>query len=457
MPDLSERIRDLVDAAIDPVTVADVREVRDNRPTRHKGAHKGLLVGIVTLAVAVVLVAVALVPTAHSNKHHAPIAAATQLRKIALAVERQADDSPSANQWLRTEQSMSIAAGVSQVGSTLTPDAQATINATITTWSNTTGQACISAATQPAQFATPANQAAWSAAGLTDQPERQPVTGCDSIIQGDPVGTLTQSTGVIDVSGLPTDPTNLANELETGTTGIPAVDSVPADQGTSAAFERAAILLIGPDSGTSSGFESALYGALASLRGIQSIGDVQTHSGLTGTGFSGSTSLGGTTIVVDPSNGSLLEARNVQDKVGFDVLSTSYPLGGQGIAVQGGSYGATVQWLDPVVAPTVVGPIVQPDSGDVAIFAIANLGETLNQVDTLSQELGKTLGGLAGTQGSASSAVIFNPHVPPATTANGQVINIGATNQWTFNGSTQTREWLTALQASGLFATILPF
>jgi hypothetical protein len=202
------------------------------RPSRGKGPHLGALIGVATLAAAAVLAVVELMPPVHhSYVKRPPVAAATQLRKIALAVEQQATLSPDANQWLRTEQRMSIAAEVSQVGSTPTPNAQATINATITTWSNTTGQACVSAATEPAEFASPANQTAWMSAGLTNQPSDQPVTGCDSIIQGDTVGTLTESTGVIDVSALPTDSTTLANELETGTTGIPAIDTVPKQPG----------------------------------------------------------------------------------------------------------------------------------------------------------------------------------------------------------------------------------
>jgi hypothetical protein len=157
-----------------------------------------------------------------------------------------------------------------------------------------------------------------------------------------------------------------------------------------------------------------------------------------------------------------LEARNVQDQVGFDVLSTHYlsrhAPPGQGIGVQGGSYGATVQWLDPVDTPTVVGPVAEVTTGDVAIFAIANPGVTLGQVDSLTKELESQFGGVSSAGGSASSAVLFNPHVPPATTANGQVINIGATNHWTFDDSTQVvREWLSALQTSGMFATILAF
>jgi hypothetical protein len=461
MPDLSERIRDLVEAADAPVTLSEVREIVEKRPSR--GRRSGLTIASVgvVLAAAAVVVGVVVVP---ASPNHPPVTAtppqtaAVQLQKIALTAGRQPVVSPGPNQWLHTEQTMSIAAYVSQVGTTPTPDAQATIDATIGTWSDTTGQACVSAATDPAQFAGPANQAAWTDAGLIDQPLNQPVTGCESIIQGDTAGSLTQATGVIDVSSLPTDSVTLARELEAGTTGIPTVDGVAPGAGTNAAFERAAILLVGPDSGATPAFESALYGALATIPGVNALGPVTAHSGSTGAGFSAVTTSGTTTIVVDPATGALLEARNVADQTMFDVLSTHYLGSGQGFGTQGGSYGATVLWLDPGGDPSVVGPVTQMAEGDAAIYTIAEPGVTLEQVSALSEMLRHQFGGIASVQGSASSAILNNPHVPPATTPNGQIINIGATNTWEFIGSSeQIKDSLEAIQATGLFVAILVF
>ena len=461
MPDLSERIRDLVEAADHPVTLNEVREMVEKGPSWGRRPGRAVTSVGVVLAAAAVVVGVVLLPASHS---HPPVTAAppqtaaVQLQRIALTAGRQPVVSPGPNQWLHTEQTMSIAAYVSQVGTTPTPDAKATINATIGTWSDTTGQACVSAATDPAQFASPANQAAWTDAGLIDQPPNQPVTGCESIIQGDTVGTLTQATGVFDVSSLPTDSVALARDLEAGTTGIPTVDGVVPAAGTNTAFERAAILLVGPDSGATPAFESALYGALATISGVDALGPVTSHSGSTGSGFSAVTTSGTTTIVVDPATGTLLEARNVADQTMFDVLSTHYLGSDQGIGSHGGSYGATVLWLDPIGEPSVVGPVTQVADGDAAIYTIAEPGVTLEQVSALSKMLQQQFGGIASVQGSASSAILNNPHVPPATTPNGQIINIGATNTWMFIGSSQqVRDSLDALQASGLFVTILVF
>lgn len=460
MPELSERIRGFVESAEPPVKLEEVRQVVESRPRRRRLYRAVVMAG----CLAIVVVIVAAVVAVHTGAKHARIKTATshptvraQLHQIALMAARAPIASPGPNQWLGIEQEMAIAAYVSQVGDTPTPDAKSTINVTVDTWADTTGQACVSASTQPALFDSPANQAAWAAAGLTDQPDPQPVTGCDSIIQGDTVGSLTEATGVIDVSALPTDPASLAQELETGTTGIPAVDQVTPQPGINAAFQRATVLLVGPDSGATSQFESALYDALATIPGVTGLGTVRSHSGVTGEGFSAVTDSGTTTIVVDPTSGALVEARNVADQAVFDVLSTHY-IAGAGIGTEGGSYGATILWMDPVGKPIVVGPMSQLSSGDTAIYTIGKLGVTFQQIQAFNDTLQHEGGGIESIEGSGSSADLFNPHVPPATTPSGQIISIGATNTWAFSGTfQQVRESLGALESSGLFVTVLAF
>lgn len=465
MLDLSERVRDFVDTAEPPVTLSDVRRIVEERPTRHRRSKLTPLAAVATLTVAAIVVVsvFALTPRTRPALIRSPHrSAAVQLQNIALSAGRQPAATPNANQWLQTEQTASIAAYVSDVGNTPTPNAKATIDAKIGTWSDTTGQACISATTDPAQFASPDNEAAWTAAGLIDQPTEQPITGCDGIIQGDTVGSLTESTGVIDVSTLPVDSTVLARALDDGTTGIPAIDDIPSQAGTSAAFTRAVILLMGPDSGATPAFESALYGALATIPGIQNLGSVRTHSGGMGAGFSAATSSGVTTIVVDPATGALLEAQNVADQSLLNVLAIHYlsphQVAGQGIGSVGGSYGATILWLDPVGKPMVVGPVTQVADGDSAIYTIARADVSFEQLQALGPMLQHEFGGIESIQGGGSTAEVNNPNVPPATTPNGRVISIGATNTWTFIGSSkQIKESLDALAASGLFVTILVF
>jgi len=218
-------------------------------------------------------------------------------------------------------------------------------------------------------------------------------------------------------------------------------------------LRRALFSVLGIDRG-----REATAEALAWAREHWGLEPVRAHSGRMGVGFSAATSSGTTTIVVDPATGALLEARNVADQTTFDVLSTHYLGSAQGIVTQGGSYGATVLWLDPIANPSIVGPVTRMTGGDAAIYTIADPGVTLEQVDALSERLQHQFGGIESTQGSASSAILNNPHVPPATTANGQTIDIGATDTWTFTGSAeQVGDSLQALRASGLFVTILVF
>ena len=409
MLDLSERVRDFVDTAEPPATLSDVRRIVEERPTRHRRSRKNSLPFCRRRHVdsrrhrrrLCVCVDSCARPALIRSPHRS---AAVQLQNIALSAGRQPARDPTANQWLQTEQTASIAAYVSDVGNTPPQMRRPRSTPRSATWSDTTGQACISATTDPAQFASPANEAAWTAAGLIDQPTEQPITGCDGIIQGDTVGSLTASTGVIDVSTLPVDSTVLARALDDGTTGIPAIDDVPSQAGTSAAFTRAVILLMGPDSECETpAFESALYGALATIPGIQNLGSVRTHSGGMGAGFSAATSSGVTTIVVDPATGALLEAQNVADQSLLNVLAIHYlsphQVAGQGIGSVGGSYGATILWLDPVGKPMVVGPVTQVADGDSAIYTIARADVSFEQLQALGPMLQHEFGGIESIQG----------------------------------------------------------
>ena len=59
----------------------------------------------------------------------------------------------------------------------------------------------------------------------------------------------------------------------------------------------------------------------------------------------------GKQLVVDPSTGSLLEARNVSGLTAFSVLEHAY-VGTP--PAEGGEYQVTVQSLDPVAQPSIV-------------------------------------------------------------------------------------------------------
>lgn len=101
---------------------------------------------------------------------------------------------------------------------------------------------------------------------------------------------------IYDVSGLPTDPSALAqilnNEnhgaqsLGTLPTGIKALDYVSScSSATCSLFERAVALLQGPDVGDSPAFRQALFQVLATVPGVQLLGTTTDHAGQSGVGL----------------------------------------------------------------------------------------------------------------------------------------------------------------------------
>jgi len=299
---------------------------------------------------AAMLLVVLLVP---SIGQHQPVAAAA-LKEIAANAGNQSVPQVSDGQLLYTSEQVSMFAQVSQVGSTPTPVAQATVGATVQQWTDKQGNSCISAASGTAQFASPVNAAAWKAAGLLDSPSGQPSTSCE-VVAGQSTNNSDPAI-VINVSNLTTNPSVLAGELATGTTGIRAVDLRDSE------ITRAAMLLIGPTNGATPQITAAIYGALSTMPGLKALGQLTTHSGATGLGFAGTSFEGETTLIVDPATGALLEARNVVAPLLFWGLGRGYlaPPPTPSIGTEGGSYQITLQWLDPEGPPALVGSNALP-------------------------------------------------------------------------------------------------
>ena len=181
-----------------------------------------------------------------------------------------------------------------------------------------------------------------------------------------------QAPGALDVARLPTDPTALAQELETGSTGIPALDaSLPGHLSYLTPFGRAVTLLVGPTLGATPALWSALLRAMATMPGVAFLGTATTHSGDTGVALAGATGEGyRTTIVLSPSTGALLEAKNLLD------LQLLAGLPSIGVVA--------IQWLDPVGIPEVVPTSLLPSSlaGQVPtgiVSAVTNPGVALDR------------------------------------------------------------------------------
>jgi hypothetical protein len=330
---------------------------------RHRPRRRLRLVALTGGVVGAVLVTALVLLLLPAVAQRQPLAAAAELRLIASNAAGQSTPALGPGQWLSARQRVSFFAQVTQVGATPTPEAEATVKADITQWTDGKGDACISATSGPAQFASAANQSAWTAAGLVDDPAGQPSVSCVTGGGTSTSNSLVAGPAVIDASSLPTDPSTLATELINGTTGNTSLDNLPPGVGGNPGFARAVLLLVGPTSGVTPAFSAALYDALSMIPGMDMLGSMTTHEGAVGLGFAGGPGSSGTVIIVDPATGSLLEVQDIQSPLAFGGLGPSYlapaaPPGTAptpGIGTEGGSYGATIEWLDPVGTPTVVG------------------------------------------------------------------------------------------------------
>jgi hypothetical protein len=154
---------------------------------------------------------------------------------------------------------------------------------------------------------------------------------------------------VPDVSRLSTNPGVLGQEIFDGVSGT-NIDVIPA--GPSAVFQRAARLLVGPESGATSSLKSALYQVLADQTGVNLLGTTTDHSGRKGIGVSLSSPNGVSELIIDPQSGSALEIQYAPP-----VSSTSSSLEGAGVTCssdavcQPPANGLTPQPSEELIAP----------------------------------------------------------------------------------------------------------
>jgi hypothetical protein len=223
-----------------------------------------------------------------------------------------------------------------------------TITASIQMWADNSSQACTASLFPTVESYSSSDQEAlqYSGLGLNLGPDAaKPNLLCTD--QNTFLGNGGQlGIGVTNVARLATEPSVLAQELETAKTGSPALDQsftqdAPIDEPSGGpkydkAFERAVLLLIGPTSGATPALSVALLKALPKIPGVEPIGVVRAHSGQSGVGFSGTTLAGTTTVVLDPHTGVLIEARNPDD------------------AAFRNTDRVDIRWLDPIRHPTIV-------------------------------------------------------------------------------------------------------
>ncbi len=370
-------------------------------PTRRLVISASVGVGAVIAAVLVAL----LLPEVGQ---HPPAAAAAQLRLIAANAANQVVPQLQRGQWLKTQTEGSWSMDltyIGQGGAIPVSGAEATAAVTTTQWSNNFGESCYSLSIGQAQFASSANEAAWDAAGLLNSPhgaeKNDPLANPDqcgfSATSNASNGTGLQSgAGTTNVSSLPTDPSTLAHELTTGTTGIQGLDHLSITPGQNPGFQRVVALLTTDLTDQTPAFYSALYDALALMPGIHALGETVTHTGSTGLGFDvlSDTLADATSIVVDPANGALLEARNLW-AIGPNDPFQAFVAPQSPVEKEGGTMRNVIQWLDPIGSASVVETSALPSAlaqevgplPTALITATANPGASAEAIDALQSQV----------------------------------------------------------------------
>lgn len=316
---------------VDPVTHAT-----------HRSRRRGIAVSISIIAIAAVVVAFVVFQVAPSPLTPSSAAALDRLAQVA------GDQPPpvlGTGKWLHSTYGASVDISLFASGGTQAPDSAATVPVTFGVWVST-DRTCMEATFGTPRFASTVDQQAWEAADLAVQPD---VNDSPICVSGDG-GAL----GAIDVSSLPTDPPTLAKELETGTTGIAALDTVASGaSGGNPGFERAVYLLVGPTIGATAQFRSALLRSMADMPGISSLGDQATRSAGNGMGFAATNETGQSTeVILSPTTGAILEARGLNDLPYLPIEMSLWSSFTQGRPAPENK--VTMQWLDPTSSPAVI-------------------------------------------------------------------------------------------------------
>jgi hypothetical protein len=398
-------------------------------------------------AVAVAASAVLVIQILPTTRVATPEAAAAQLMHLASVVQPPTE--LQAGQWSTDEMRGVVKADRFTLGKTPEPNVQASIPLTLQTWSNSSGSMCTSETFGTATFASSTDAAAWNALGLIDTPANQPITGCDGGVEA-----AWDSTGppVFDVSNLTHDPATLASELQNGNTGIPSLDQADVNEEHQVAgFIRLADLLVGPNIGQWSGFGKEILQTMSLLPGVVSLGDLTAHSNAIGPAFTVNDEVelnpktgavewkwAAPIVILDAETGTLLEVRNIsipilqgaaQDFVG----SPNAP-----VYTQGGGYGISTTWADPVGSPSVI------DQGSLPGWISMN---HLIEVVTLPTTTASQVSAVVNPLLSNGDHGIVDNGVPSPGVSTNDITIIGT--------PAQEATVVQALTNSGLFASVI--
>jgi len=232
------------------------------------------------------------------NPQPHPSAGVVVLRHAAALVAERTGLQPAPGQYLYTETRSLYQAVIYQTdiqSGSLVPVANAQYFETEESWADINGMGTGTLTRSPLEFPSSSDQAAWNG---TSAGRAFSVQFRESL----PEPSLMQF--VPNLSGLSTDPAELARQITAGSDGT-NVDHIP--DGPSAVFQRAARLLVGPDSGMTPSLTSSLYQVLANQPHVSLNGAATDHSGRRGIEVSVSDRGNVSALVLNPTSGMPLE------------------------------------------------------------------------------------------------------------------------------------------------------
>ncbi|HUY86987.1 MAG TPA: hypothetical protein VMU77_07705, partial [Acidimicrobiales bacterium] len=271
------------------------------------------------VAVVFILLIVGVVPSPFFSTQRA---GASELSVIASNAARQPHVTLKPGEYLYQKMTASLQVSLSPSGSPGEAGRDsASIGATLESWVGSFGVLKYRDTFRSAQFPTEADRSAWTSAGFSVSPVlAQPDVGTTLAERsgGTIGGNYAPGFGALDVSKLPTDSKVLASELASGKTGIVALDGLSSTELGGAnigEFDRAVLLLLGPDLGATPSLYSAVYSVLNEIPGMHQLGVVTDHSGRAGQGFALESPGGRQVIIVNPATGQLLELQGLSSQL----------------------------------------------------------------------------------------------------------------------------------------------
>jgi hypothetical protein len=299
-----------------------IPEAIDARPSKRPSArrHRRPLTISIVIGASAVLIAVIAFQVVPGSSHGPSSAAAAVLTQAAAAAGTEPPVVLESGQFLYTEtrtlQSTTWALGNNE------PSWQfdTTQDETIQTWQaeNGSGRELLTY-NSPAKFTTPASHQGWV---LSGEPSIAPPTNTPSG-QNDTTFIPSDASGREGMPGesppndssLPTDPDSLRQTIENGGPGIPPSVStnVPDPSTPAGTFETAAEMLETPATGISPALRSALFQVMASVQGVELLGQATDRAGRSGTEIASPMSSYGLRyeIIVDHSTGQILQTEDV--------------------------------------------------------------------------------------------------------------------------------------------------